>query len=474
MNFYRIMKMSKPTSFILVLLLLTGFVGCDLVNPDHISDPNNPSVSEVLENANASQLQNLMSGLLVRHRGSATGAMDFIGSLGREVYPMYASDPRFMGSWIGLSGVNAETEASFYQNGQVWTQPYQTIKQANILIESINNTDNITQEQKNGFLGVAKTFKAYQYLIPLMTQSESNGIRIDVDEPRNPGPFESYDEALTQIRDLLDEAQTNLQNAGDSFNFPLTSGLSQFNTPSTFIDLNRAIDARAAVYDEDWGGAIQSLQDADPFFDEAELNQPPSQSVLNRGAYFVFTGPPDAFNPYFYPENAETNQILMVHPSMIDDAESGDQRVENKFFERDNSVTVGGKSASYQDHRFASNTDPFPWLRNEELVLIWAEAKAQRDEGTDLADAVDAINYVRNAWGLSDFTSTNQSDIINQVLFERRYSLWGEFGHRWIDAKRYDFNDSQYPAIQLPPDEGAIFEYIARPLSEVNWEEFNN
>lgn len=458
------MKTSKLTSVLLVVLML-GFLGCDLVDPNRINDPNNPSVSEVLNNANQAQLQNIISGLEVRHRSSTAGVMDFIGSFGREVYPMYASDPRFMGQWMGLSdGADAEGDPSFYQNGQVWTTPYLTIKQANVLIQSVNNTDQISEEQKNGYLGVAKTFKAFQYLIPLVTQSESNGIRIDVSDPLNPGPFESYDEALTQIRNLLDEAQTNLQNAGNSFIFDLTDGLAQFNTPSTFINLNRAIDARAAVYAEDWDGAITSVQDAAPFFELAE-----GEAVMNKGAEFVYTGPPDAFNPYYYPENAETNQIVMVHPSMINDAEAGDERVANKFFQRDNPVTVGGKSATYQDSRFEANTDPFPWLRNEELILIYAEAHAQRnDDPSDLVEAVEAINYVRNTWGLPDFASTNSDDIIDQVLFERRYSLWGEFGHRWIDAKRYDRLD------QLPADGGTIYGYIARPLSEINWEEFNN
>jgi hypothetical protein len=30
-----------------------------------------------------------------------------------------------------------------------------------------------------------------------------------------------------------------------------------------------------------------------------------------------------------------------------------------------------------------------PWLRNEELIFIYAEAKSQHNEDTDLADAVD-------------------------------------------------------------------------------------
>lgn len=457
------MKTSKTTSLLLVLLII-GLAGCDLIDPDPIDDPNNPSVSEVLENATRAQLQNLISGLEVRHRNSTVGVMDFTGSFGREFYPMYASDPRFMGQWLGIAeGADAETDRSFYQSGQTWSAPYSAIKQANLVIEAVQNTENINQQEKNGFFGVAKTFKAFQYLIPLLTQSQENGIRIDVEDPLNPGPFVPYDEALNQIRSLLDEAQSDLQNAGDNFAFDLTEGHADFSTPSAFINLNRAIDARAAVYDQDWAGAIQSVEAAEPFFELAE-----GEAVMNKGAYFIYTGPPDAFNPYYYPPNASTSQILMVHPSMVADAEAGDERAENKFFERNGPVSQQELSSRYQDNRFTSNTSPVPWLRNEELILIYAEAKVQRNEGTDLVEALEAINLVRNTWGLNEFISPDQDAIIDQILYERRYSLWGEFGHRWIDAKRYDQLD------QIPTDGGKIYSFLARPNAEINWDEFNN
>lgn len=443
------------------LLLMGGFVGCDLVDPDRIEDPNNPSVSEVLENANQAQLQNLISGLEVRHRASTVGFLDVIGSFGREIYPMRASDPRNLRDLIGLAeGSNAEEEPSYRGSGSVWTSPYLVIKQANVVIQSVQNTDNINKQQKNGFLGVTKTFKAFHYLIPLLTQSKENGIRIDVNDPLNPGPFVPFNEALPQIRAMLDEARGNLQQAGNNFTFELTEGFSDFSTPSTFENLNRAIDARAALYAEDWSGALESLEQAKPFFELAS-----GEDVLNKGAYFIYTGPPDAFNPLYYPRNAATNQIEMVHPSMIKDAEDGDGRVENKFFERDNPITQQGLSSKYQDDRFESNTSPVPFFRNEELILIYAEANAQL---TNFGEANKAINYVRNTWSLNDFSGTSKDEVIDQLLYERRYSLWYEFGHRWFDAKRYNNLD------ELPTDGGKIFEFYARPLSEINWEDFNN
>jgi hypothetical protein len=151
----------------------------------------------------------------------------------------------------------------------------------------------------------------------------------------------------------------------------------------------------------------------------------------------------------------------MVHPAMVTDAEAGDERVTNKFFQRDDPVTLQGLSSQYQDNRFSGTGDPFPFFRNEELILIYAEALAQRNQGTDLVDAVDALNLIRNTWGLPDFVSANQADIIDQVLFERRYSLWFEGGHRWIDMRRYDRLGD------LPTDGGKIYNNLARPQSEL-------
>lgn len=454
------MKTLFSCHYAVAALLLMFLISCEIVDPDYIEDPNNPSVSEVLEDANKAQLQNLMTGLEVRHRSGAQNFLATIGTFGREIYPMRASDPRDMLELLGIQeGADAETEPSFRGLASVWDTPYAAIKQANLLIEALGNTDVVTEEEKNGYVGVTKTFQAFQYLIPLLTQSTENGIRMDVNNPLEPGPFVPYDQAIQTIRTLLDDAKMSLQSAGSSFDFTLSGGISDFNTPQTFIFLNRAIAARVAIYDEDWTGALEALEEAKPFF---ELGS--GEAILNRGAYFVYSGPPDAFNSRYYPRNSETAQIELVHPSMIADAETGDLRVAKKFFKRDRPFTLQGLSSQYQDDRFESDTDPVPWLRNEELILIYAEANAQLG---NYPEANKAINYIRSTWGLSKFTGSSTANIINQLLYERQYSLWFEFGHRWFDAKRYDRLN------ELPTDGGKIFKYYARPLSEINWDDRN-
>jgi len=438
-----------------IVLLIAGIASCDFLDPNVIEDPNNSSLSGVLENATKPQLQNLATGLEIRHR-AGTGSINILSTFGREIYPTFASDPRFINQWIGQdSEATAEGDPGFFGSGGTYTTPYRAIKQANVLIESAQNTDVITDAERNGILGFAKTIQAFQYLIPLNAQFD-NGIRIDVADPANLGSFLSYDDALQAIRDLLDEAEANLNSAGAEFVFDLTPGMSEFDTPATMVDLNRAIAARAAIYAEDWGAAVTAVEDAAPFF---ELTA--DVAVLNRGGYYSYGDPPDIFNPFFYERNTTSIQLPTVHPDLINDAEAGDARVANKFFLRDEPVVLQGLTANYQDNRFEETGDPFPFLRNEELILIYAEALAQRNQGTDLADAVDAINVVRNTWGLGNFVSANQQDIIDQILFERRYSLWLEAGHRWIDLRRYDRLDD------LPLDGGKIYTKIARPQSEL-------
>lgn len=459
------MNFNKIIITTLILMIVTGLGACDLLDPDDILDPNNPPQEIVLENANLTQLQSLVTGLESRHRGYADNSSDLValfGTFGREFYPMFESDPRFIEQWMGRdSEADALTDGSFFASASSWNTPYNAIKQANLLIEAVNNTDAVTDQQRSGYTGFAKTIQGFQFLIPLMAQYD-NGIRVDVSDPLNPGPFVGYDEALTHIRNLLDEGRDDLQNAGSSFAFTLHSGFADFNTPQTMLQLNRAIAARAAIYAEAWDDALSALDDAEPFFELAE-----GEDVMNKGAYHVYGAPPDAFNPWFYPRNAETSQILMVHPDMVNSAEANDLRVEQKFFERDAPVTLQGLSSRWQDNRFNSNTDPFAMIRNEELILIYAEANTRLGGAENLNDAIDAINMVRNTWGVGPYGgNANEQELIDEILFQRRYSLWGEFGHSWIDARRYDRLDT------LPDDGGVIWPKLARRTVESSWDDF--
>lgn len=458
--------MKKLILFTIVCsLLIMSLVRCDknLLNADTVVDPNNPSVQQVLTNATRPQIQNVITGIEIRNRQYAGLLIPLLGSLGREVWFIDSIDSRFLEEWLGIVG-NAETDPDFFADASVYDTPYTAVRQTNLMLEVLANTDVLTEQESNGVSGFTKTIQGFQLFIPLLSQFE-NGIRVDVEDPQAPGPFLEFDEALSRIRGILDEGFDELNSSGDVFFYELSDGFSEFNTPATMAQLNRAIAARAAVYAEDWQGAIDAL-------DQSFLDLREGEENLNRGAFLSYGDPPDIFNPLFYPRNATPDDIMVVHPSVIEDTLAGDLRIDRKFFLRDTPLNNSNvpREAAYQDNRFANTSSGIPMIRNEELVLIFAEARMQRNQGTDISDAIDAINIVRNTWNLPDYTGpTDQQSLIDEILLQRRYSLWAEFGHRWIDARRYDRLDRIDEEDKLT---GTIFQQFARPQSEINFEDF--
>ncbi len=447
------------------LSLVTAAVvaSCNPFQLDEIVDPNNPLVSSVSTNASREQIQFLITGLESRHRGYVNNISQAWNTFGREVWYLNASDPRFQTDWLGQNG--RVPDRSYFgfgtTGGGSWASPYQAIKQAEVLVAAGANTSNIPETSKSAVVGFAKTIQGYQFMIPANFVYQ-NGIRVDVADPLNPGPFVPYEQALDYIKSLLDEGDAALQAAGTGdFPFLLTRGFDGFKTTEGLRRVNRAITARLNAYRKDWQGVLTALDDS---FMSLSGN-------LNTGPSHPYGAAPDIFNPLYYVPNAAINTIIVVHPSVIQDATPGDLRVARKFLLRDTPVTVttdaGALVGTHQDARWPSNTTPIPFIKNEELILLKAEAHAQLNQ---TALAVEAINVIRTAAGIGTYSgATTQDALIDEILYQRRYSLWAEpWGHRWIDARRYD----RLGEIPTSFDGGTIFTQFPHPQAELSWDEY--
>jgi len=103
---------------------------------------------------------------------------------------------------------------------------------------------------------------------------------------------------------------------------------------------------------------------------------------------------------------------------------------------RSSAAFQDGLQSNYDMYVYTSNTDKIPIIRNEELILLYAEVKAQLG---NTSEALNGINKIRNlAGGLTNYAgATDLNSLITEILKQRRYSLYGE-GHRWIDMRRYN------------------------------------
>ncbi len=264
-------------------------------------------------------------------------------------------------------------------------------------------------------------------------------VAVSGDPTAPPAPIVSKDDVLNHIITLLDEAQGHLQAAGSAFAFTLSSGFTRdgFDTPATFLQFNRALKARVQVYRRDWDGALDALT-------TSFLNDGATQGLggLDVGVYHAYgTGPGDRANDLF-----GRRDVLPAHPSIVTDAMSGDQRLVRKTEILATPVRDPGGTFNLSSSRlfrmYGSLSAPIPIIRNEELLLLRAEANIQKGGASSDAARTD-INLVRTiSGGLTDIDPVTWSGMdtaarLDELLYNRRYSLLWE-GHRWVDLRRYD------------------------------------
>jgi hypothetical protein len=427
-------KMNK----VLLLLSALAIVSCTF---DDEVDPNRPSLQGVLSEASINQLNNLVVGTQSAMRLGLEIQTTGAGTMARELY-LFDADPRNTADLLGANGTNLDNN-SFYTTSP-WRSRYVAIKNANILLDAIDNTSAASDAQKAGYRGFAKTVIAHE-LIQLV--KSFNRARIDVSDPKNLGPIQDASAVFSAVNTMLDDALSDLSRAGSSFAFSL-AGFTSFDSPSTFSQFNRALKAVVAVYSGDSSGALTSLSAS--FMDiDGDLTVGPKHVFsLNSG---------DSTNPIYKIVNNNGDQII-VHDSFMNDAEAGDTRVSRKTVVRANPASQDGLTGTHQTALYSTNVSSIDIVRNEELVLLYAEANIPGD----LAEATRAINVIRNAAGLADYSGANTAAALTtELLHQRRYSLWCE-NHRMYDLRRYNLSSS------LPLDRSGdqVFNVFPIPLTE--------
>ena len=383
--------------------LALSFLSCETLS---FPDPNAPTQ----ENA---PISTLVTGTLAGMRIDYAIYLRVVSVVGREAYYFEPADPRYTGELL-----QGTPDPGGFLLNRPWVARYRVVADCRALLEKAKA---LTGAEKNAVEGFAKTIMAHQLLLNL-NYTDDKGIKLDFSGDVNK-PFASKAESFAFIENLLDEAFTQLNDAGSSFPFSLNSGFAGFDTPATFAQFNRGLRARVAVYQKKWQDALDAL--AQSFLDPT--------GNFDKGVYMIYgTGQGDQNNEVFEDPNAEFIK-LMGHPSFETDAEPGDPRFSTKVKKRATPTTFDDLTSDLAVTITSSSTSPLSVIRNEELILLRAEANIGMG---NLADAESDINAVRTAYGLAPVTLTDPDQALDQLLHEKRYSLFLE-GHRWIDLRRY-------------------------------------
>ena len=430
----------------LLLLGVLTSAGCSF---DLSTNPNSPD--PIGENPSRTELAVAANGMLIAFRNDfADFALD-LGIIGREVYRFDGSDPRFTAELL-LGPLDPGSDAF---GGDHWADEYAAIRGGNLILAVVPTAADLTAEEQSATAGYVKTIQALNYLIVLNSHTQDSiPIVTDTSVTAPPAPFQTRTAVFAHVASLLDGALADLQAGGAAFPFGLPPGFGGFDTPATFAQFNRGLRARVAVYTDDFAGALTAL--AASFVD--------APGPLELGVYMDYgTGPGDLPNPLSIdPQQGEN----FAHPSLETGAQlqvdgvTPDQRFVDKIVPRPISSN-NGLTSDLGWIRYPSPGTPIPIVKKEELILLRAEANIGLG---DLPAALPDINTVRQTSGnlqaLTDLGTPEAA--LNELLYNKLYSLMFEGAHRWIDARHYGrldqlpvdrTTDIVFPTLPIPTDE---------------------
>jgi len=420
-----------------------------------VPNTNQPNLEDLVNNPTRGKLAVAATGIFASARGDIQGIVWRLGSLGREGINLSGNnqpdyqEPYYLSALIG-SGFG----------GALWGGRYAAIRNVNIYLNALQRvgTGEVSDAEKAASRGMANTMAALAFLYVIETR-DSLGAPIDVDLPITaaPAPFASRDSVYGHILLLLDSARADLVRAGSTaFPFTVPPGLAgvsanalDFSGPAEFVQFNRALAAKARVLRATAASCGAPCYTA-ALADLSASFLTGSSSDYPKGAFYDFSnGAGDVSNGLSEPLNGVT---FFAHPSDSLDAQlqpggQPDQRVIDKIVAAQDTQVLGGINEIPGEQKFTNYftsgapdpTRPIPIIRDEELVLLRAEAQwFAGSKALALAD-IDSVRVHSGRLAPTTVTiASPDSAFVKELMYNRRYSLLWEQGTRWIDARRFN------------------------------------
>jgi hypothetical protein len=392
----------------------------------------------------ASAVPLLASGILRNDRDDATTYVLGLGILGREAYNYTPTEGRNTTGYLSPDVKNSTAFAG--ASGALWANRYSELRNIANFVTTVTGADDavIASARKSAALGFAHTMAGYTYS-QVIASRYNLGSPVDISaDPNVLTPFVSRDSVYRYAVAQLDQGKTELAAGGTTFPFTLHAGYAGFTTPANYIKFNRGLAARINAYRASIGasgcGAPRSAACYNLVLTNLSESFIDPAGSLTAGPFNVFSA---AANDLANGISNQSNSSVVAHFK----ADSGiqlkadgtkDARFLSKVItitEKKPSNPTHGVGTTFDYSMYALRDSPVPIIRNEELILLRAEARYFTG---DIPGALADINTIRTRSGglapLADFA--NEAAFIDELLYNRRLSLLFE-GHRWVDMRRF-------------------------------------
>lgn len=308
-----------------------------------------------------------------------------------------------------------------------WKPAYKFIYAANLAMEKISQSQNLTVTLKAQLTGEAKFIRAFCYFnlinlfgdVPLITSSKYQNTSI--------APRATIADIYVQIINDLNEAKTSLSDQYVS---------SERVRPNKWAVT--ALLSRCYLYTNRWQEAeseATAVINSGQYSLESNINN----TFLKNSTEAIWQLKPvrSGFNTY---EGLEIVPLTnLASPTYLVTSQ-----LRNSFENMDNRKNLWIKSRVFRNDTLyfpfkyklangATLTEYYMVFRLAEQYLIRAEAALNQDK---ISMAQADINIIRNRAGLSNTLANNSQSLRLAVEQERRSELFCEWAHRWYDIKR--------------------------------------
>jgi starch-binding outer membrane protein, SusD/RagB family len=327
-------------------------------------------------------------------------------------------------------------------NNSSWNTLYSWIYKANAILEGLESSSGITEKLKKQLEGEAKFIRAFCHFylvnlwgdVPLVLTTN-----YQLNSTAGRTPAVRVNEQI--INDLKDARELLVDDYSYSNN--------ERTRPNKWTAT--ALLARVYLYTEDW---INAENESTGIIDNSSTYSivPALTEVFYRNspeAIWQFQSSPSANN---FPNDILTFYAFSapptwgsLRPELVNDFESGDLRKTNWIKSIDGGGNTYFFAAKYQS--FTPLKEYSTIFRLAEQYLIRAEARAQQN---NITAAQADINFIRNRANLGNTTANDKASLLTAIEKERRFELFTEWGHRWLDLKRWNKADAVLQSLKAP------------------------
>lgn len=329
-------------------------------------------------------------------------------------------------------GTPGEPADSFYNHlilptnievNTTWNETYNLIYRTNSILEGMDNSKNMKDEDKSRFKAEAYFLRAlfHFYLVELygpIPYIITTDYRINSKVSRLP-----ESEIYSLIIQDLNDAQLAWAQTTDSFNRSRPSSITANALLSKVFmvkkDYQSAVSTTTYLIENGLFPLENNLENVFIKSNSSTIWHLTSEIGSNtwEALNYIFTNRPP---------------FIALTENLVESFDLHDQRRHLWIKE----VAVG-EQKYYHPYKYkireGENKEYSILMRMEEQILIRAEA---RIETGNINGALQDLNRIRNRAGLHDFHSTIPEEIKLAIEAERRHEFFTEHGQRWFDLKR--------------------------------------